>query len=207
MAGVACTLALNDGVGPEVLKAAASRRQRLSAALITCSSVLTDNILSVKTITMQNPKMKNLFSHREERVSGPQTPPAWWARRDGRILAVKRHCRWGSLTHHTAANVGYDFLAKDRHHGYWCSGGEPVGFVITTGVIASGFVAIGERHSGENWEARTSLTYSERERRHTRTYLVMLIILVFDNESTIWRRHLPRSWVWAFSCPSKYTTL
>lgn len=48
MAGIACTLALNDGVSPEVLEAATSRCQRLSAALVTCSSVLTDNNPSVK---------------------------------------------------------------------------------------------------------------------------------------------------------------
>lgn len=53
MAGIACTLALNDRVSPEVLEAATSRCQRLSAALVTCSSVLTDNNLSVKTTTMQ----------------------------------------------------------------------------------------------------------------------------------------------------------
>lgn len=48
MAGIACTLALNDGVSPEVLEAATSRCQRLSAALVTRSSVLTDNNPSVK---------------------------------------------------------------------------------------------------------------------------------------------------------------
>lgn len=169
MAGVACTLALNDGVGPKVLEAAASRCQRLSTALVTCSSVLTDNIPSVKAI-IRILKWKIDFSHREERVSRPQTPPACRASGDRWILAVKRHCRGGSLTYHTAANVGYDFLAKDWHHGYWCGGGEPVRFVITTGVVASSFIAIGERHRGENLEARASLTYSERERRDCSVY-------------------------------------
>lgn len=94
MAGIARTLALNDGVSPEILEAATSRCQRLSTALVTCSSVLTENIPSVKT-HHTNPKMKHLFdlSHREERVSRPQTPPARRACRDRGILAVKRHCR------------------------------------------------------------------------------------------------------------------
>lgn len=94
VAGVACTLALNDGVSPEILKAAPSRCQRLSAALVPCSSVLTENIPSVKS-HCRNPKMKNVsdLSHREERISRPQTPPTRWACRDRGILAVKRHCR------------------------------------------------------------------------------------------------------------------
>lgn len=190
VAGIARTLALNDGVSPEILEATTSRCQRLSAALVTCSSVLTENIPSVKT-HHTNPKMKSLFdlSHREERVSRPQTPPARRACRDRGILAVKRHCRWNSLTHHTAADVGQDLLAKDRHHWYWCGGGEPVGFVITTRVVAGSFVAIGERHGGENREAGASLAYSERKERHTGREHVLLLQLwiVQSNFKTIMR--------------------
>lgn len=62
--------------------------------------------------------------------------------------------------------MGNDLLAEDWHHGYWRSGGEPVGFVITTGVMAGGFVAVGERHRGENREAGASLAYSETRERY-----------------------------------------
>lgn len=43
--GTTCTLALYEGVSPEILKAATGRRQRLSTALITCPCVLKRNIL------------------------------------------------------------------------------------------------------------------------------------------------------------------
>lgn len=147
------------------------------------------------------------LSHRQEWVSCPQTPPAWWAGRDRWILAVKRHRRWSSLTHHTAADVGWNFLAKDWHHWYWCGGGEPVGLVIATGVVAGSFVAIGKRHSGENREARTSLTYGERGDIQEVNSFLFVVYVCFYNESTMWITNLPRSWVWAFSCPSKYTKL
>lgn len=38
--GASCTLALYEGVSPEILKAATRRRQRLATAFITCPCVL-----------------------------------------------------------------------------------------------------------------------------------------------------------------------
>lgn len=73
------------------------------------------------------------------------------------ILAVKSHRRGSCLTHHTAADVGSYFRAKERHHGYGSSGGEPVGFVIATRVVTGSFVAVRERHGGENREAGARL--------------------------------------------------
>lgn len=78
------------------------------------------------------------------------------------ILAVKRHCGRNCLAHHTAADVGDNLLAKEWHHGNGSGGGEPIGFVIATRVVTGGFVAVGERHGGENREAGASLTYRWR---------------------------------------------
>lgn len=133
MTGTTRALALYKGVSSEILKAATRRSQRLATALITCPCV------------------------QEERVPRPQTPPSRWAWRDCLILAVESHCRRNCLTHHTAADVGANLLAKEWHHGYGSSGGEPIGFVIATRVVTGGFVAVGERHGGKNTEARASL--------------------------------------------------
>ena len=80
------------------------------------------------------------------------------------ILAVKSHCRRNCLAHNTAADVGANLLAKQRHHGYGSSGGEPIGFVVATGVVTGSFVTVRERHGGENREAGASLAYRERRR-------------------------------------------
>lgn len=131
--GTAGTLALYDGVSPEVLKAATRRTQRLATTLITSPCV------------------------QEERVPRPQTPPARWACRDRVILAVKSYCGQNSLTHHTAADVGANLLAKEWHHGYGSGGGEPIRFVVATREVTGSFVAVGERHGGKNLEAGASL--------------------------------------------------
>lgn len=131
--GATRTLALYEGLSPEILQTATSRSQRLATSLITCPCV------------------------QKERVARPQAPPARWACKDCVILAVKSHCRRTCLTHHTAADVGPNCLAKKWYHGYGSGGGEPIGFVVATGVVTGSFVAVGERHGGENREAGASL--------------------------------------------------
>lgn len=55
--------------------------------------------------------------------------------------------------------MGANLLAEEGHHGYGSGGGEPIGFVVATGVVAASFVAVGERHGGENTETGASLAY------------------------------------------------
>lgn len=80
------------------------------------------------------------------------------------ILAVKCHCRRDCLANYTAADVGANLPAKQWHHGYGSGGGEPIGFVVATREVTGGFVAVGERHGGENGEAGASLAYRGNER-------------------------------------------
>lgn len=75
---------------------------------------------------------------------------------------MERHCRSNCVAHNTAADVRANLLAKERHHGYGRSGGEPIGFVIATRVMTCSFVAVGERHGGENRKTRASLACKER---------------------------------------------
>lgn len=74
---------------------------------------------------------------------------------------MKSHHGCNCLTNNAAADVGADLLAEEWHHRYWGSGGEPIGLVIATGEVAGGFVAVGERHGGEDTEAGASLAYRE----------------------------------------------
>lgn len=102
-------------------------------------------------------------AHQKKRISHPQTPPARWACRDHVILAVKRHCRRDRLANYTAADVRANLPTNEGHHWYWSVGGEPKGFVIATREVTGGFIAVGERHGGENREAGASLAYRERD--------------------------------------------
>lgn len=74
------------------------------------------------------------------------------------ILAVKRHCTGKCLTNDTAADVGANFLVKHWHHGIGSCGRQPIGFVVAAGEVTGSFVAVGERHGGENGEAGARLT-------------------------------------------------
>lgn len=90
------------------------------------------------------------------------------------ILAVESHYRCDRLADNAAADVGADLLADEWHHGYRSGGGEPIGLVVATGEVAGGFVAVRERHGGENTEAGAGLAYStgsagkSRQRRFKR---------------------------------------
>jgi len=151
------TLALYEGVSSEILQAASRRSQRLATTLIPCPCVLkrrsaAEYTLRNKTACLFHTHNKYYYhTHQEERVPGPQTPPASWAWGHYVILAVKSHCGRNCLTHHTAADVGANLRAGEGHHGYGGGGGEPIGFVVATRVVTGGFVAVGERHGGENW--------------------------------------------------------
>lgn len=160
--GTPCTLALYDWVSPEILEAATGRRQRLSTTLIACSRALKRSVLLVNRVFLLRTMLDR--THQEERVSLPQTPPARWAHRHRVILTMKRHRGRNGLANYTPANVGSNLLAKEWHHGYGSRGGEPIGFIVATGEVTGGFVAVGERHGGENRETGASLAYREKKR-------------------------------------------
>lgn len=132
--GTASTLTLHERVSPEVLQAAPRRAERLSAALVARSRV------------------------QEEGVARPQAPPPGGAGGDGLVLAVEGSHGRAGLTHHTAADVGDDLRAEERHHGYGGGGGQPAGLVVAAGIVAGGAVAVGERHGGEDAQAGAGLT-------------------------------------------------
>lgn len=76
------------------------------------------------------------MSHHKEGVTNPQAPPPLWTGGNSDILAVDSHSlRWG-FTHWTTADVFSDLLIGHRHHGNGCCCGQPVGLVITAGVVA-----------------------------------------------------------------------
>lgn len=163
--GPTCTLALYEGVSPEILKAATRGCQRLPSTLIPCSSVLRRKEICKLTAFFSHIHIQTSdHAHQKERVSHPQTPPARWACRDHVILAVKRHCGRDQLANYTAADVRANLPAKEGHHWYWSVGGEPKGFVIATREVTGSFIAVGERHGGENREAGASLAYRGKER-------------------------------------------
>lgn len=70
------------------------------------------------------------------------------------ILAVDSNGHGRSLTHRTAADVGFDFLLSYGHHGQWGRGGEPVGLVVAAGVVADVTrIAVQEGHGAEACQA------------------------------------------------------
>lgn len=93
-------------------------------------------------------------------ISNPQASPALWTEWDGAILAVNSNCYCRSLTDRTTTYVRLDFIFNHGHHWKRSSGWQPIGFVITAGVVAHiTWVAVQERHCAEALQARSSETY------------------------------------------------
>ena len=67
------------------------------------------------------------------------------------------------VTNHTATDVRNDLLLGDRHHGNGSAGGQPIGSVVTGGVVTN-VVKVTEhkRHRAEPAQTATSDTWRER---------------------------------------------
>lgn len=60
--------------------------------------------------------------------------------------------RW-SFTHRAAADVWFYFGLLHGHHGNWCGGRQPIGFVIAAGIIAHvSRIAVQEGHGVKSGE-------------------------------------------------------
>lgn len=101
-------------------------------------------------------------THHEERVANPQTAPAHRALWDGDVLTVDCDGNWRGFTHGAAAYVWFDVSFFYRHHGKRSGGWQPVGLVISAGIVTNvSRVAVQEGHGAEPWEAGASQTYRE----------------------------------------------
>lgn len=77
-------------------------------------------------------------------------------------MAVYRYGDGWGLAHGAAADVGLDVLLGHRHHGQRGGGGQPVGLVISAGIVAhiTG-VAVQEGHGAEPSQAGARQTCGE----------------------------------------------
>ena len=101
--------------------------------------------------------------HHEEGVPNPQTAPAQGALWDGDVLAVHSNGLRGCLTHRAAADVLGDLCLADGHHRDGGGGGEPVGLIIPSGIVAHFVdVAVDEWHGAEAGQAGASKPWKER---------------------------------------------
>lgn len=101
--------------------------------------------------------------HHEEGVPNPQTAPAQGALWDGDVLAVHSNGLRGRLTHRAAADVLGDLCLADRHHRDRGSGGEPVGLVVPSGIVAHFIhITVDEWHGAEAGQAGASKPWKER---------------------------------------------
>lgn len=146
------TLAFEEGGRPEVLQTASWRHEGLPSALIPCSCV------------------------HQEGVANPEASPGSRARGDGLVLAVHGHRGRRGLTHRTAAHVGSDLLLQQRRHGQRCRACQPVGPVVSLGVVAHLVdVAVGKGQRAEHGEARACQTQ----------VLIVSLLLPFQVQQTV----------------------
>lgn len=111
-----------------------------------CSSVLKQNAIITAT-------------NHEEGVADPQATPACGTLRDRDVLAVDGNGDRRSFAHGAAADVRFDVTLLHGHHGKRSRGGQPVGFVVSAGVVAKvARVAVQEGHGTEPWETGASQT-------------------------------------------------
>lgn len=95
-------------------------------------------------------------AHHQEWVPDPKALPGPRTRGDGLVLAVHRHRLSRGLTHSTAADVGADLLFREWHHGQGCSAGQPIGSVISLGIVAHLVdVAVGKGQCTKHRKARS----------------------------------------------------
>lgn len=101
--------------------------------------------------------------YHEEGVADPEAAPAQRALWDGDVLAVHSNGLRGCLTHRAAADVLGNLGLPHRHHGNGGSRGEPVGFIIASGVVAHFIdVAVDEWHGAESGQAGASKPWEEK---------------------------------------------
>lgn len=102
-------------------------------------------------------------THHEEGVPDPEAPPRPRARGNRLVLAVQRHRLSRGLAHGTAADVGADVLLRQRRHGQGRGAGQPVGPVVSPGVVAHLLdVAVGKGQCAKHREARPRQTLGKR---------------------------------------------
>lgn len=100
-----------------------------------------------------------ISTHHEEGVADPQASPARGTLWDRDVLAVNRNGNRRSLTHRAAADVRLDVTLLDGHHGKRRRGGQPVGLVVSAGVVTKvAGVAVQEGHGAEAREAGAGQT-------------------------------------------------
>lgn len=100
---------------------------------------------------------KPATTHHCKTVADPHAVPAPWAGWDLKRLTVNRNDVGGNVAHHAARYVGHKVTLAHRHHGNGGVGGEPVGLVVSTGVVADVVhVAEEEGHGAEARQARPS---------------------------------------------------
>lgn len=102
-------------------------------------------------------------THHEEGVPDPEAPPGPWAWGHGLVLAVQRHRLSRGLAHGTAADVRADVLLRQRRHGQGRGAGQPVGPVVSPGVVAHLVdVAVGKGQCAKHREAGPRQTLGKR---------------------------------------------
>lgn len=100
------------------------------------------------------------MTHHEEGVADPQAAPACRTLWDCYVLAVDCNCNWRSFAHRASADIRFDVTFFHGHHRKRSRGRQPVGFVVSAGVVAKvARVAIQEGHGTEPWETGASQTW------------------------------------------------
>lgn len=105
-------------------------------------------------------------THHEERVTDPHAAPACGTLRDGDVLAVDCDGDGRSFAHRASAYVRFDLCLFNGHHGKRSRRRQPVGLIISAGVVTdvSG-IAVEERHAVEPGEtgARQTLQTTKKQ--------------------------------------------
>lgn len=108
-------------------------------------------------------------THHKIGVADPQAAPARRTLWDGDVLAVDCDGDWWSFAYRAAADVLFDVSLFYGHHGKRSRRWQPVGLIISAGVVTDvPRIAVQEGHGVEPWEAGASQTW---EGQTTKLYL------------------------------------
>lgn len=126
-------------------------------------------------------------THHEEGVANPQAAPAHGTLRDAGVLTVNGDRNRRSLAYGAAAYVRFDFSFFHRHHGQWSGGRQPVGLIVSAGVVTNvSGVAVQEGHCAEAWEARACQTWRMKEKKpKTNKCLRILSLVLLQPSQTV----------------------
>lgn len=73
------------------------------------------------------------------------------------------------FAHGATTDVLWDLIAVHWHHGDGSGGGQPVGLVVSAGIVAHFIdVAVNKRHSAEAGQTRASKTWKKWGSSHTK---------------------------------------